>query len=126
MLVLTRKVDDKIMIGDDIELTVVRIDGNRVRIGINAPREMRILRGELAGAAGVSQPAEFELSEREFAFAHQNAAARISAAKATEKSQPESQLFVGTVSEDGRKVQLTSQSIQATPAAPLASFVSAS
>ncbi|KAA5535678.1 carbon storage regulator [Roseiconus nitratireducens] len=68
MLVLSRKVDEKIMIGDDISLTVVRIDANRVRIGVSAPRDVRILRGELAGQEIVE--GEFELSDREFAFAH--------------------------------------------------------
>jgi carbon storage regulator CsrA len=47
MLVLTRKVDEQIMIGNDIKITLLRIRGNQVRIGIDAPREMRVLRGEI-------------------------------------------------------------------------------
>ena len=47
MLVLTRKTDERIQIGDDITITVVKIRGGHVRIGIEAPRGIRILRGEL-------------------------------------------------------------------------------
>jgi carbon storage regulator len=47
MLVLTRRESEKILIGDDIELTVVRIDGNKVRIGIKAPDHVTIKRDEL-------------------------------------------------------------------------------
>ncbi len=46
MLVLTRKADQSIMIGDDIEIVVSSIDGNTVRIGIKAPRDLKILRRE--------------------------------------------------------------------------------
>lgn len=46
MLVLTRKTDQSIMIGDDIEIVVSSIDGNTVRIGIKAPRDYKILRKE--------------------------------------------------------------------------------
>lgn len=46
MLVLTRKSQQSIMIGEDIEVMVVSIDGNSVRIGINAPRDIKILRKE--------------------------------------------------------------------------------
>lgn len=46
MLVLTRKTDQSIMIGDDIEVVVSSIDGNTVRIGIKAPRDVKILRKE--------------------------------------------------------------------------------
>ncbi len=46
MLVLTRKVQQSIMIGEDIEIIVSSIDGNTVRIGINAPRDIKILRKE--------------------------------------------------------------------------------
>lgn len=46
MLVLTRKTDQSIMIGDDIEIVVSSIEGNTVRIGIKAPRDVKILRKE--------------------------------------------------------------------------------
>ncbi|MEM9643592.1 MAG: carbon storage regulator CsrA [Planctomycetota bacterium] len=48
MLVLTRKTDEQILIGDDIKITLIRVKGNQVRIGIDAPREIRVVRGELA------------------------------------------------------------------------------
>ena len=47
MLVLTRKAGETILIDGDIEITVVSIRGDKVRIGINAPEETRVLRGEL-------------------------------------------------------------------------------
>jgi carbon storage regulator len=47
MLVLSRKESEKIMLGDDIVLTIVRISGDRVRLGIEAPSDLLILRKEL-------------------------------------------------------------------------------
>lgn len=47
MLVLTRKPEEQILIGDDIQITIVKVRGNQVRIGINAPDEVRVMRGEL-------------------------------------------------------------------------------
>jgi len=47
MLVLSRKLGEKIMIGDDVEIIVTRIDRNSVRIAVSAPREVAIFRGEL-------------------------------------------------------------------------------
>ena len=47
MLVLSRKETQTIKIGDDIEITMVRVSGDRVRVGIQAPSELVILRGEL-------------------------------------------------------------------------------
>ena len=47
MLVLTRKSHDSIRIGDNIKVTILRIKGNTVRIGVEAPDDVRIVRGEL-------------------------------------------------------------------------------
>ena len=47
MLVLSRKPGERIMIGDDVTVTIVRIGPNNVRLGIEAPREMNIVREEL-------------------------------------------------------------------------------
>jgi len=47
MLVLSRKESEKIILGDDIVLTIVRVSGDRVRLGIQAPKDMLILRQEL-------------------------------------------------------------------------------
>lgn len=48
MLVLSRKIGERIHIGDDIIVTVTKVSGNRVTIGIDAPQEVGILRGELS------------------------------------------------------------------------------
>jgi len=47
MLVLTRKSGESLLLGDEIEIRIVRIDGDQVRIGIVAPRSVPIVRGEL-------------------------------------------------------------------------------
>lgn len=49
MLVLTRKVGDKVLLGDEVEIVVVDIPGNQVKLGISAPRALPVLRGELIG-----------------------------------------------------------------------------
>ncbi|MEM9187296.1 MAG: carbon storage regulator [Planctomycetota bacterium] len=51
MLVLSRKAAERIKIGDNIVVEVRRVAGNRVTLAIEAPREIRILRGELEQAA---------------------------------------------------------------------------
>ena len=52
MLVLSRKPGEKILIGDNVSVTIVRIGPNTVRIGIEAPRDMNIVREELCEPAG--------------------------------------------------------------------------
>jgi carbon storage regulator len=49
MLVLSRKLSQQILIGPDIAITVVKIEGNHVRLGIEAPPDISILREELVG-----------------------------------------------------------------------------
>jgi carbon storage regulator CsrA len=51
MLVLSRKIGEKIHVGQDITIEVRRVAGNRVTLAVEAPREVRILRGELKEAA---------------------------------------------------------------------------
>jgi carbon storage regulator CsrA len=48
MLVLTRKLQEKIRIGDNVTITVLRVKGQSVRIGIDAPRDVRVVRAELS------------------------------------------------------------------------------
>jgi len=47
MLVLSRQRDETIMIGDDVEITIVDIRGDKVRLGINAPRHIQVHRKEV-------------------------------------------------------------------------------
>ena len=47
MLVLSRKKGESIVIGDNIEISIIDIQGDTIRIGINAPREVQIYRKEL-------------------------------------------------------------------------------
>jgi carbon storage regulator CsrA len=49
MLVLTRKPEEQIRIGDDIVITIVRVKGNTIRVGVEAPKGVRVIRGELEG-----------------------------------------------------------------------------
>jgi carbon storage regulator CsrA len=55
MLVLTRGLDEGIVIGDNIRVTVVRVTGGVVRIGIEAPKDAAILRGEFVDQARVPE-----------------------------------------------------------------------
>jgi len=68
MLVLSRKPGERIFIGDNVSVTIVRIGPNTVKIGIDAPREMNIVREELCSnslprAAQNSGAAESEPSQ---------------------------------------------------------------
>ena len=60
MLVLSRKAGERIWIGEDISVTVVRISGGGVRIGIEAPKEMPVVREELKLAMDQNDSTEFD------------------------------------------------------------------
>jgi len=47
MLILTRRVGETLMIGDDVTVTVLGVKGNQIRIGVNAPREVAVHREEI-------------------------------------------------------------------------------
>lgn len=69
MLVLTRKPKQQIMIGENIVINIVEVQGDNVRIAIDAPREIKIYRGEIYRAiqeenkqAAVQVPKDLDLS----------------------------------------------------------------
>ncbi len=134
MLVLSRKTNQQIIIGDDIRITLLRIEGNKVRIGIDAPKQIRVLRGELNSERPVTADdsihSEGQISEREEAFAHPSRIAKPQRGYAN--SHP-SQLFIGTVDRNGDKPQLSGSPLPGVrlsenqrSRAPLAEFISAS
>ncbi len=60
MLVLSRKQQETIRIGDQITITIVKLHGNRVRLGIDAPKNIEVLRGEIA----FEMPEQSQLNSR--------------------------------------------------------------
>ncbi len=65
MLVLSRQRDETIMIGDDVEITVVDIRGDKVRLGINAPRHIQVHRKEVYDAIKRENQQAAKLSPRD-------------------------------------------------------------
>lgn len=65
MLVLTRKYQEKIRIGDNITITVLRTKGKAVRLGIEAPAEVPVVRGELSFETANEAEGSFEASDVE-------------------------------------------------------------
>ena len=55
MLILSRRESERVYLGDDIVLTIVRVNGDKVRIGVEAPSNVKILRTELEIAANKSE-----------------------------------------------------------------------
>lgn len=65
MLILTRKPDQRILINDDIVITVLAVDGDRVKLGISAPAAVSVLREELQRAvSGENRSAAARGTER--------------------------------------------------------------
>jgi len=62
MLILTRRVGETVMIGNDVTVTVLGVKGNQVRVGVNAPKEIAVHREEIyerikrEEAAGIKRP----------------------------------------------------------------------
>ena len=79
MLVLTRKRKQSVMIGDDIEVTVLAVAGDKVRIGISAPRSVPVyrtevylqIRGEGADSAEAVEPEEVDRALRDLSTARE-------------------------------------------------------
>ncbi|QDS91512.1 hypothetical protein FF011L_02420 [Roseimaritima multifibrata] len=63
MLVLSRKIGEKLVIDGNITVQVVRAKGNRITLGIVAPAEVKVLRGELEPYPAKESSIEFELND---------------------------------------------------------------
>jgi carbon storage regulator len=50
MLILSRKINEKVVIGDDISISIIEIRGDQVRIGIDAPKKVKVFRQEVFDA----------------------------------------------------------------------------
>jgi carbon storage regulator len=50
MLILSRKINEKIMIGDDISISIIEVRGDQVRLGVDAPRSVKVFRQEVFDA----------------------------------------------------------------------------
>ena len=66
MLILTRRIGETLIIGDDVNITVLGVKGNQVRLGINAPKDVSVHREEIylriqQEKEGVDSPVEDEL-----------------------------------------------------------------
>lgn len=57
MLVVTRKIDESVIISDNIEVTVLEVTRDRVKLGISAPRDIKIIRNELRDAQKLNEEA---------------------------------------------------------------------
>ena len=68
MLILSRRVGECITIGNDIVVKVVEISGNQIRLGIDAPREVRVLREEIINAMKDENRAAAAASENKRRF----------------------------------------------------------
>ena len=67
MLVLTRKLQQQIKIGEQITVTILKVKGNTVRVGISAPRDVRVIRGELPKEGVAAETVEVDATVVEHA-----------------------------------------------------------
>jgi len=60
MLILSRKINEKIMIGDDVSVSIIEIRGDQVRLGVDAPKSVKVFRQEVFDAIKAENKAAAE------------------------------------------------------------------
>ena len=105
MLVLTRKYQEKIRIGNDITITVLRTKGKAVRLGIEAPATVPVIRGELKFDGDAAEARAAEVDELEIATAKGEPRQRDAAAKTawTTKTRSRSARVAGPTAHVGHR-----------------------
>lgn len=120
MLVLTRKTNESILIGDNIKITLVKVSGGSVRIGIDAPKDVKIVRSELIEAI-----AKLDQSQPSDSFETDDVAAVFANAEDNQERPRRNRVPMATaIGPNDQAVALRRQSATIRKA-PLASFVSA-
>ncbi len=135
MLVLTRKVNEQILIGDEIKITLVRVRGNTVRIGIEAPRDVRVVRGELtmqdesgpetdasrqAAASEATEDSAKNVSSGKPLASHPRTSQFSASSRPSIDKNAARRLYMGSVTRDGKSAELTRVDERR---APLARFI---
>jgi carbon storage regulator len=94
MLVLTRKLQQQIKIGEQITVTILRVKGQTVRVGIDAPRDVRVIRGELP-REGESAACESTIIEARLTITDDEPAAGDSAEEAAVRREESAEATAG-------------------------------
>jgi len=129
MLVLTRKLDEAIQIGDNIKITVLRVKGNTVRIGIEAPKHVKVIRDELERqipsellAVPATNAAESYASPVNRIESYVDQSQNVVTAIVDSPEPTSSRMFVGKVSAKTGKAELK-EADPSDQAAPLRAFL---
>ncbi len=72
MLILSRKIDQKIKIGEDISITIIEVHGDQVKIGVEAPKNVKVFRQEVFDAIQCENKAAAQTSESQLRLLFKN------------------------------------------------------
>ena len=112
MLVLSRKRDEEIIVGDNIKIKILQIRGNTVRIGIEAPGEVSVMRGELVKEISPQtgdQSLTVEFKNTRLDATEQSPRLRVVAENTDPEPEPNKPLLMGTHRLHGMIAKMTEQ-----------------